>query len=348
MRSILLDVQVQIAARRRSLRRGGEGRAAELFGDPGDGRRRCGPAVAAHDAGRPPASRARRSSSFACPCTYDFEVTATKYFQALGDGEVPLEFLFSGTAFYAAGDGRSGGADRLGQGSGVPAAGVASGAGRWTTTSPAAPGCASSGTLRAALRVPGAEHAPGWEQIVDSLLRREGEPSVDAVSDRRRRALRGLRAVALPAVGGQEPAALDLRRRLPAPRSAAHPDDRGRCRRSASSRARAAPRACPFASCTCRAGSACREDGGRAGRRADGRRRASHRLGGGDGAGVCARACARGARSRRHGRDRVPAGTSEEELRDRPASGQERWCEAGARWRGGRGRGDAAREACTA
>ena len=35
------------------------------------------------------------------PCTYDLEVTASKYFQALGDGEVPLEFLFSGTAFYA-------------------------------------------------------------------------------------------------------------------------------------------------------------------------------------------------------------------------------------------------------
>jgi hypothetical protein len=39
-------------------------------------------------------------------CTYDLEVVAAKYFYALEDGEVPLEFLFSGTVFYAAEGGR--------------------------------------------------------------------------------------------------------------------------------------------------------------------------------------------------------------------------------------------------
>jgi len=33
------------------------------------------------------------------PCTYDFEVAASKYLHALGDGEVPLLLLFSGTIF---------------------------------------------------------------------------------------------------------------------------------------------------------------------------------------------------------------------------------------------------------
>lgn len=33
------------------------------------------------------------------PCTYDFEVTSTKYFHALADGEIPLLLLFSGTVF---------------------------------------------------------------------------------------------------------------------------------------------------------------------------------------------------------------------------------------------------------
>ena len=42
----------------------------------------------------------------AVPCTFDFNVAATKYFYALEDGEVPLLFLFSGTIFYAAPDGR--------------------------------------------------------------------------------------------------------------------------------------------------------------------------------------------------------------------------------------------------
>ena len=35
------------------------------------------------------------------PCTYDLNVSATKYFYALEAGEVPLLFLFSGTVFYA-------------------------------------------------------------------------------------------------------------------------------------------------------------------------------------------------------------------------------------------------------
>jgi hypothetical protein len=35
------------------------------------------------------------------PCTYDFNLAATKYFYALEDGEVFLSLLFSGTIFYA-------------------------------------------------------------------------------------------------------------------------------------------------------------------------------------------------------------------------------------------------------
>jgi hypothetical protein len=39
------------------------------------------------------------------PCTFDFNVAATKYFAGLEDGEVPLSLLFSGTVFYATEDG---------------------------------------------------------------------------------------------------------------------------------------------------------------------------------------------------------------------------------------------------
>ena len=35
------------------------------------------------------------------PCTFDFNVGATKYFHGLGDGDVPLCVMFSGTVFYA-------------------------------------------------------------------------------------------------------------------------------------------------------------------------------------------------------------------------------------------------------
>lgn len=39
------------------------------------------------------------------PCTFDFNVAATKYFHALEDGDIPLLLLFSGTVFYKAEDG---------------------------------------------------------------------------------------------------------------------------------------------------------------------------------------------------------------------------------------------------
>jgi Family of unknown function (DUF6084) len=39
------------------------------------------------------------------PCTFDFNVAATKYFAALENGEIPLCLLFSGSIFYEAADG---------------------------------------------------------------------------------------------------------------------------------------------------------------------------------------------------------------------------------------------------
>ena len=48
----------------------------------------------------------RTEEALAVPCTFDLNVSATKYFYALESGEVPLLFLFSGTIFYQAEDGR--------------------------------------------------------------------------------------------------------------------------------------------------------------------------------------------------------------------------------------------------
>ena len=40
------------------------------------------------------------------PCTFDFNIAATKYFAALAKGEVPLSFYFNGTTFYLDEDGQ--------------------------------------------------------------------------------------------------------------------------------------------------------------------------------------------------------------------------------------------------
>jgi hypothetical protein len=39
------------------------------------------------------------------PCTFDFNVAVTKYFEGLMDGDIPLNVMFSGTVFYAPLDG---------------------------------------------------------------------------------------------------------------------------------------------------------------------------------------------------------------------------------------------------
>jgi uncharacterized protein DUF6084 len=39
------------------------------------------------------------------PCTFDFNVAATKYFAAIGDGDFPVSCFFNGTIFYERDDG---------------------------------------------------------------------------------------------------------------------------------------------------------------------------------------------------------------------------------------------------
>ena len=105
IRSVILDAQVQIAARRRPYDDATEVRLYELFGEP----ERWGSTLRTLPWTRatltvPPFTGAT-TVDLPVPCTYDFEVAASRYLDALGDGEVPLEFLFGGTVFYADADG---------------------------------------------------------------------------------------------------------------------------------------------------------------------------------------------------------------------------------------------------
>lgn len=101
VRSIVLDVQIQIAARTRAYAPEEQERLLELFGTPD----RWGETLHTLPWLRTtvvvPAFTSATSVAVALPCTYDLEVTAARYFAALEHGEVPLEFLFSGSVFYA-------------------------------------------------------------------------------------------------------------------------------------------------------------------------------------------------------------------------------------------------------
>jgi hypothetical protein len=101
VRSVLLDTQIQIAARRRGYDGGAHDRLFELFGPAGDWGRTLRTLLWTRLTTVVPPFRDSTIVELQVPCTYDLEVTASRYFDALADGAVPLELLFSGTVFCA-------------------------------------------------------------------------------------------------------------------------------------------------------------------------------------------------------------------------------------------------------
>jgi uncharacterized protein DUF6084 len=106
VRSVLLDTQVRIAATRRSYAHESDDRLFELFGAREDWGTTLRSLLWTRTTLVVPPFTGEADVDLLVPCTYDLDVTATRYFDALRDGDVPLEFLFSGTVFYTAPDGR--------------------------------------------------------------------------------------------------------------------------------------------------------------------------------------------------------------------------------------------------
>jgi hypothetical protein len=106
VRSVLLDTQVRIAATRRAYAPESDDRLFELFGARTDWGTTLRSLLWTRTTLVVPPFTGTAEVDLLVPCTYDLDVTATRYFDALNDGDVPLEFLFSGTVFYSADDGR--------------------------------------------------------------------------------------------------------------------------------------------------------------------------------------------------------------------------------------------------
>jgi hypothetical protein len=98
--SVTLRSQIQIAVTRRRYSPEAQAQLLEVFGEP----ERWGETLRAllwtHANVVVPQFSGNITADLPIACTYDFEVVAAKYFHALGDGEIPLTFLFSGTVFY--------------------------------------------------------------------------------------------------------------------------------------------------------------------------------------------------------------------------------------------------------
>jgi hypothetical protein len=105
IRSLMLDVQIQIAARRRSYGPGPHDRLLELFGPPGGWSTTLRTLPWLRTTKVVPAFEGTTTVDLPVACTYDLQVTASRYLAALDDGAVPLEFLFSGSVFFATSEG---------------------------------------------------------------------------------------------------------------------------------------------------------------------------------------------------------------------------------------------------
>jgi hypothetical protein len=106
IQAILLRCQLQIDAVRRHYTVADQPGLFELFGEPAQWSRTVRTLLWTITTSVVPPFTDSVVTDLYVPCTYDFNVAATKYFYALADGEVPLTFLFSGTVYYTAPDGR--------------------------------------------------------------------------------------------------------------------------------------------------------------------------------------------------------------------------------------------------
>jgi len=100
VRSVMLEVQIRIAATRRSYSAAEQAQLGDLFGAPhrwGDTLRGM---LWTHATVVVPPFEGATVVDLHVPCTYDFDVASAKYLAGVRDGDIPLDLLFSGTVFY--------------------------------------------------------------------------------------------------------------------------------------------------------------------------------------------------------------------------------------------------------
>lgn len=103
--SVMLRCQIMIAATARRYTEGERERLLELFGEPERWNETLRSMLWTNTNTIVPAFAGSTIVDLMVPCTFDFNVAATKFFAGLEGGAVPLSLLFSGTVFYAHQDG---------------------------------------------------------------------------------------------------------------------------------------------------------------------------------------------------------------------------------------------------
>jgi hypothetical protein len=98
--SVVLRAQIQIEVTRRHYTPQEQTALRDLFGEPERWSTTLKNMLWTHAAVTIPPFQKETTVEIPVPCTFDFSVGATKYFHGLQEGDLPLNFLFSGTVFY--------------------------------------------------------------------------------------------------------------------------------------------------------------------------------------------------------------------------------------------------------
>jgi hypothetical protein len=98
--TVVLRCQIQIEVTRRRYSGPDQEKLRDLFGEPERWGQTLRSMLWTHASAVVPPFKGTASVPLHVPCTFDFNVAATKYFAGLTDGEIPLCLMFSGTVFY--------------------------------------------------------------------------------------------------------------------------------------------------------------------------------------------------------------------------------------------------------
>lgn len=100
IQAVVLSCQLRIEPARRRYEPREQQRLLDLFGTPERWGQTLKPLLWTHASVVVKPFAGQTQVDLPVPCSYDFSLAATKYFDALEAGEIPLCFLFSGTIFY--------------------------------------------------------------------------------------------------------------------------------------------------------------------------------------------------------------------------------------------------------
>ena len=103
--SVSVNCQIRLEVTRRQYAADEKAKLGDLFGEPERWGRTLRPMLWTLATVVVPRFTGKTTVDLPVACSFDFNLAATKFFYGLNEGEVPLDFLFSGSVFYEAGGG---------------------------------------------------------------------------------------------------------------------------------------------------------------------------------------------------------------------------------------------------